>query len=120
MVNAGRHLLYCKVDELRNALTVSKEGTIISIEVTSNAKKTRFPSGYNSWRRSIGCQIREPPVEGKANLAIVKVLAAFFSLPAERIYILSGAGASQKKILLGGMHIDTVMEILNRTQCTDH
>lgn len=103
------------MDEFRNALTDSREGTILLIEVTPNAKKTRFPSGYNAWRKSIGCQIREPPVEGKANLAIVKLLAGFFSLPADRIRILSGVNTSQKKILLAGMDIDSVLEILNRS-----
>lgn len=105
------------MDEIASALTVSREGIILSIEVTPNAKKTQFPSGYNPWRKTIGCQIREPPVEGKANLAIVKLLAGFFSLPQEKVEIVSGSGSSQKKILLCGMDADSVLSILSRSQC---
>lgn len=107
------------MDEIASALTVSREGTILSIEVTPNAKKTRFPSGYNPWRKTIGCQIREPPVEGKANLAIVRLLASFFSLTQEKVEILSGSGTSQKRILLRGMDADIVLSILSRSQVKD-
>jgi len=104
------------VDEWNDALTESREGTILSIEVSAGAKKSRFPSGYNPWRKTIGCQVREPPVEGTANHAIVRLLASFFSLPQENVEILSGPGSSQKKILLRGMDADTVLEILSRSQ----
>lgn len=104
------------MDQLREALTESRDGTIISIEVTASAKRNAFPSGYNPWRKTLGCQVREPPTEGKANLAIVRLLAGFFSLPVERVQILSGAGSSQKRILLAGMQTRDVLEILERAR----
>jgi len=100
------------VDTLRDALTESREGTIISLEVTAGSKKSRFPSGYNPWRKSLGCQVRAPPVEGKANAAVIRLLAEFFSISVERVQIVSGAGSSQKRILLFGIPPHEVLEIL--------
>ena len=107
------------MDQLHEALAESRGGTIISIEVTAGAKRDAFPSGYNPWRKAIGCQVREDPVGGKANAAIVKMLAGFFSLPAGRVRIVSGAASSQKRVLLAGMRTGDVLEILGRAQDPD-
>jgi uncharacterized protein (TIGR00251 family) len=100
------------VEELCDALTASRDGTVISLEVSAGSKTERFPAGYNPWRKSIGCLVRAPAVEGKANAAVIRLLASFFSLPQEKVQILSGATSSQKRILLAGMHPDQVQKIL--------
>ena len=40
--------------------------------------------------------VREPPLEGRANAAIVKALAAHFSVPPSRVRIISGHTSRQK------------------------
>ena len=100
------------VEDLCDALTASRDGTVISLEVSAGSKTERFPAGYNPWRKSIGCQVRAPAVEGKANAAVVRLLASFFSLPGERVQILSGATSSQKRILLEGMDPDQAKDFL--------
>jgi uncharacterized protein (TIGR00251 family) len=47
--------------------------------------------------------IKEPPVDGKANEAIVRVLAEYFKVPKSHVRIVSGQ-TSKKKIveILGG------------------
>lgn len=40
--------------------------------------------------------VKEPPVQGKANRAIIKALAAYFNVPAWRISITSGHTSRQK------------------------
>ena len=42
--------------------------------------------------------VREPPVEGRANAAIVKALAAHFSVPSSRVRIISGYTSRMKII----------------------
>ena len=42
--------------------------------------------------------IKEPPVENKANQAVIKVLANYFKIPKSQISILSGLKSKQKVI----------------------
>jgi len=103
------------VDALEEALAESREGTILSLEVAAGAKENRFPSGYNPWRKSIGCNVRAPPTGGKANAAVVRLLAGFFSIHEERVLILSGSTSHQKRVLLKGLGPPEVLDILARS-----
>jgi len=49
----------------------NRYGTIIALEISANAKSDAFPAGYNEWRKTIGCRVTAPAVEGKANRAII-------------------------------------------------
>ncbi|MBI4135139.1 DUF167 domain-containing protein [Candidatus Uhrbacteria bacterium] len=42
--------------------------------------------------------VREPPVQGRANLAIVKALADYFGVAPTRVRIISGYTARQKVV----------------------
>jgi uncharacterized protein len=98
-------------DDISEALTRTSGGTIITIEVTPGSKSDVFPSGYNPWRKALGCQISALPVEGKANLAIIRLIADSLSVPKTAVSIRSGGTASQKKVLISGRAFD---EILSR------
>lgn len=50
--------------------------------------------GENCFRISI----KEPPVKGKANFAILKLLSDYFKVPLERIKIISGFSSRDKVI----------------------
>ncbi|ORW12537.1 DUF167 domain-containing protein [Mycolicibacter longobardus] len=41
--------------------------------------------------------VREPAVDGKANAAVVRVLAEHFGVPHSRVELASGAGARTKR-----------------------
>lgn len=45
--------------------------------------------------------VKEPPTEGRANEAIVKILAGYFSVPAWRVNIVSGRKSQNKIIEIG-------------------
>jgi hypothetical protein len=40
--------------------------------------------------------VKEPPVQGKANRAIIKVLADYFKIAPSRVRLISGFSAKQK------------------------
>jgi len=42
--------------------------------------------------------VKEPPKQGRANLAIIKILAKYFKISPQRIKIVSGVKSSQKNI----------------------
>jgi len=42
--------------------------------------------------------VKEPPIKGQANMAIIKALAGYFSVPASSVSIVSGFSSKQKII----------------------
>ena len=47
-------------------------------------------------------KVKEPAKEGKANQAVVKLLAEHFNIPKSQVRILSGFGSSNKVIEVAG------------------
>jgi hypothetical protein len=101
------------MDEYRGAITPTREGTVIALDVTAGAKETDFPRGYNAWRKSIVFLVREPPEGGRANTEIVKYLSEFFCIPTSRIRILSGASSHRKRVLVEGLDQEKVLAIIS-------
>ena len=97
---------------IADALSDVPQGTVIAIEVTAGGKKEAFPAGYNEWRKMIGCRVSAPALEGRANRAVMELVARTLGRPASSVSILSGATSSQKKILVAGMSRDAVVKEL--------
>ncbi len=98
------------MQDISDALREDREGTVISIEVTAGAKTATFPYGYNEWRRAIGCRVTAPALEGKANRAILDIVAESLMVPGSSVSIESGAMSSQKKVLVRGLLKKEVLE----------
>jgi uncharacterized protein (TIGR00251 family) len=93
---------------ISEALTGTTNGTIIAIEVSTGSKSDLFPTGYNPWRKTLGCQVSAQPVEGKANIAIIDLIATVLDLSRSDVSIVSGATSSQKKVLVRGLSAEIV------------
>lgn len=96
------------------AIEEDENGAIISLDVSAGARKDRFPAGYNEWRKSISCQIRAPPVEGKANKAIQATIASLLGVSRSSVTIISGATSSQKRVRVEGLSRDEVIAAIGR------
>lgn len=92
--------------DISEALATSSDGTIITLEVTTGSKTDSFPSGYNPWRKALGCHISALPVDGKANIAIIGLVASVMGVSKNDITIICGITSSQKKILVTGISIE--------------
>ncbi len=97
---------------ISDALSEDRRGTIIAIEVTTGAKTDIFPYGYNEWRKTIGCRVSSPPVEGRANNAVISCISSALKVPASRVCILSGSASSQKKVHIENLKKGKLLEIL--------
>ena len=95
--------------DIGDALFEDRHGVVIAIEVTAGAKTNAFPAGYNEWRKQIGCRVSAPAVGGKANRAVMGLVAEKLGLPAASVSILSGSTASQKRILVTGTTRDELL-----------
>jgi uncharacterized protein (TIGR00251 family) len=89
--------------DITPALTASDGGTLLVLEVSAGSKTASFPSGYNEWRKAVGCSVRARAIGGKANREVVSSLAAFFNVPTNRIRIVAGAASPLKRILIEGI-----------------
>ncbi len=99
--------------DIADALVEDRHGTLISVEVTAGAKTSAFPAGYNEWRKAIGCRVTAPAVDGKANRAVITLIAEKLGIPPARLHIQSGATSSQKRVLAAGMGREEILERLH-------
>jgi uncharacterized protein (TIGR00251 family) len=99
--------------DIADALMEDRHGTLISLEVTAGAKTSAFPAGYNEWRKAIGCRVTAPAVDGKANRAVITLIAERFGVSPARVHIRTGAASSQKRVLVEGMGRNELLGFLD-------
>lgn len=98
--------------DIADALVENRQGTILAIEVSANARTNIFPDGYNAWRKAIGCRVSAEAVDGKANRAILALVSETLGVPASAVSIQSGSTSSQKKLLIAGLSRQAVLDRL--------
>lgn len=90
----------------------SKEGQVsLSIHVIPGAKKNEIVEILPE--KTIRIKIKAPPVEGKANLALVKYLQELFNITSSQIEIFHGMQSRNKIIKLLGINEELVYEIIS-------
>ena len=102
--------------DFSQALFEDRHGTRIALEVTAGSKVELFPAGYNEWRKTIGCRVSAPALEGRANKAVMALIAARLGIPGSSVSIQSGATSSLKKVLVSGMQKDEILARLLQGQ----
>jgi len=73
--------------------------SIIKVKVIPNAKRKRIVQE----EKGIKVYIDEPPVKGKANAALIKLLSQFFNVKRSDIKIVSGEKSREKIIQISNM-----------------
>ncbi len=86
---------------------------LLPLRLLPGAKNDSFPAGYNVWRKTIGCRVTAPAVEGKANRAIIALVSDVLEVPPATVSIQSGATSSQKRVLVTGMNKKDLLDRLN-------
>ena len=86
-----------------DAFRISNEGLLITLDVHPGSGRNAFPDGYNAWRKSIGIAITAPPVDGRANTAIIDLVSKVMGISKSEIRIVSGHQSSRKVIQIAGM-----------------
>jgi len=96
-----------------DAVVENSHGVVIALDVTAGAKRSSFPAGYNEWRKSIRCQVAAPAVGGKANRAIIDLVAGTLGVPRADVSIISGHTSSSKAVAIAGLSRSGVVASLN-------
>jgi uncharacterized protein (TIGR00251 family) len=89
---------------------------ILVIRVTPRAKRDEI--GQLMEDGTIKVRLTAPPVEGKANDALLKFLAQVFHIPVNRLKLLSGITGRNKRVQVEGLNAEEawerVQEFVNR------
>jgi len=70
----------------------------ITIKVKTNSKKDAVEGGAGGELRVL---VKAPPQEGRANEAVIEVLAGHFRVPKSHVVIISGFKSKHKTIKIG-------------------
>jgi uncharacterized protein YggU (UPF0235/DUF167 family) len=79
--------------------------TRVSLRVAAGARQTAFAGRFgDAWKLHIAA----PPVDGKANDAILKFFARLLALPAGSLRIVTGLTSSRKTLEIDGISAETL------------
>ena len=94
-------------------LSTARDGTVLlRLHVQPKASKSRIIGLHD------GClkiAVAAPPVEGKANKAVVKFLADFFGVPARDVAVKSGAQSRRKVVVVKALDATEIRHMFEKT-----
>ena len=82
-------------------LSVTDKGHILRIKVVPNSSKNQWVGLFGDRLR---LKITAPPVDGKANEAVIKFLAETLKIKSQQIQLLRGITSSSKDFLITGVN----------------
>jgi hypothetical protein len=81
-------------------------GVILAVRAQPGAKKTGIVGVYGEGDAAqLKIQVHAPPIEGRANSALIEFLAKSFSLPRKSVELVSGELSRSKVFLLRGVTV---------------
>src|SRR5258708_32824349 len=82
-------------------LRETSEGATLAVRAQPGAKKTAITGVYGEGASAqLKIAVQAPPVEGRANEALIAFLADFFSIARNRVVLISGELSRSKVFLL--------------------
>lgn len=89
--------------DLANVELVAHAGSIeLSVKVVPGASRTQV---VGAWGKALKVAVAAPPQGGKANEAVVKLLASVFGVRKATVGIVSGHGKPLKRISISGLTV---------------
>jgi uncharacterized protein len=80
-------------------ITVTKDGVILNIHATPRASKSQVQGLYGD---ALKVRLQAPPVDGKANEALLEFLSDTLGVPQRRLTLVSGQTGRQKRVAVPG------------------
>src|SRR5215831_19289727 len=86
------------------------QGAIFAVKVQPRARKNAITGTVGE---ALKLSLTAPPVEGRANQAVIEFLADLFAIPRASVTITTGATSRLKRVCVSGMSSAAVQQILN-------
>ncbi len=93
-----------------NWLVAAKDGCVITVKVTPRAAKSEIVGAEAEWLR---VRVKAPPVDGKANAALIAFFADIFNLPKKNVSVVAGQTARLKRVRVDGITADAVTRFIS-------
>jgi len=94
-------------------LRAAAGGVTLAVRAQPGAKKTAIAGTYGEGAAAqLKIAVQAPPVEGRANLALIEFLAELFRLPKSGVEIISGELSRSKVFLLRGVTLERAEAVL--------
>ena len=99
-------------------LRETAKGVTVAVRAQPGAKKTALAGVYGEGANAqIKIAIHAPPIEGRANAALIEFLSDFFSISRKSVVLVTGETNRSKVFLLEGVSKARAEEILTRARC---
>ena len=91
------------------------DGVTLAVRAQPGAKKTAITGIYGEGETAqLKIAVQAPPIEGRANEALIAWLGKLFSLPRASVVLVSGDSSRTKVLLLRGLTLAQARAILAR------
>lgn len=95
-------------------LRATVEGVTLAVRAQPGAKKTAITGIYGEGAAAqLKIAVHAPPLEGRANQALIAFLAETFSVPRNAIELIAGELSRSKVFLLGGVSLAKAEAVLS-------
>jgi uncharacterized protein (TIGR00251 family) len=100
----------------RPELVEVEDGVILSVHAQPNARRTEIvgPHGH-----ALKIRVAAPPIDDRANEALITFVATTFGLHRSDVSIRSGSSSRHKRLRLEGVTLETASAILDRHLAAD-
>ena len=88
-------------------------GVSFAVKVQPRARKNAIAGVLGD---ALKLAVTAPPVEGKANQAVIEFFAEFFAIPRSSVSIASGETSRNKVVRVNGISVQRVRDLLARAQ----
>lgn len=96
-------------------LRATREGVTLAVRAQPGAKKTAIAGTYGEGDQAqLKIAVQAPPVEGRANEALIAFLAKLFDLPKSSVELVTGELSRSKVFLLRGVTVAQAEAVLGR------
>lgn len=89
------------------------DGVIFAVRVTPRASRDAIEGEYQG---ALKVRLTAPPLDGRANDALRKLLAANLKVPASAVKIIAGEKSRTKRLLIVGVTHAQVEQLLGRIE----
>ena len=96
-------------EEILQALSAAENGVYISLHIQPGAKREAVAGLFGT---SLKIALNAPPVDGKANAALLRFLAGKLGIPKRQIELCSGASSRDKRVFVSGLTIEQIKSLL--------
>jgi len=94
-------------------LRATPEGVTLAVRAQPGAKKTAITGIYGEGADTrLKIAVQAPPIEGRANQALITFLAETFSIPRSAVELISGELSRSKVFLLRGIGLIAAKQLL--------